>query len=340
MNPDISVIFDGAAAAFSDPMPRQAGGHDPHYTGFNLQQLELSVNSAVDPFFHFNSNLVFGPDGFELEEAYGTTTALPYNLQARVGQFLTRFGRINATHPHGWDFVDQPFIASKFLGGDGNRGLGAEVSWLTPLPWYGELVGSVTEARGESTARSFMADADPFYERTPADLEAVAAFQQFFPLSRDWALNWGLSAASGPNPAGRAELVGTDLYVKYRPLQEGAPTVVGWTTELMARHRSDATAAGGLVDYGGYSALTWKFAQQWGTGARYEYGSGVPGDPLDPDWVSARHRGSLDLTFWPTEFSRWRAQASVDVSTWRPQPAYAAFLSYEFVTGAHGAHKF
>lgn len=340
MNPDMSFILDAAIAGFSNPNPLQAGAHDPNKNGFNLQQVEMSISSAVDPFFSYNSNIVFSQFGVEVEEAYGTSSALPWDLQVRLGQFLTRFGRINPTHPHTWEFVDAPFILGKFMGGEGNRGLGAEVSWLTPLPWYGELILSETEAQGEATARSFYGPTD-LGVRSPADVQTTAAFQQFFPLSRDFALNWGLSAATGPNPTGRAnrsDLFGTDLYLKYRPLEGGSPTIVSWTTELMARRRQVPNDL--LVDYGGYSSLFYRFAEQWATAARYDYGSGLANDPLDPDWTGDRHRITADVTFWPTEFSRFRLQGSVDLPTWQPAPIYATMFSYEFVTGAHGAHKF
>ncbi len=153
---DLSFILDAALAAFSSKEPLQQGDHDPTHNGFNFQQLELSVRSVVDPYLRFDSNIVFRPEGVEIEEAYVTTLDLPANLQVRAGQFLTRFGRLNNTHPHAWDFVDQPFAFSRVFGGEGNRGLGVEASWLTPLPWYVELVGSATDAHGEGTARSFL----------------------------------------------------------------------------------------------------------------------------------------------------------------------------------------
>lgn len=103
---DLSFILDVAAAAFTSKEPLQLGGHDPTGNGFNFQQLEMSVNTAVDPYFRFNSNIVFSQFGVEVEEAYATTSDLPANLQVRVGQFLTRYGRLNPTHPHTWDFVD------------------------------------------------------------------------------------------------------------------------------------------------------------------------------------------------------------------------------------------
>jgi hypothetical protein len=340
MNPNISLILDVAAAAFSDPAPMQLGGHDPRRNGFNLQQLELSMGSAVDPYLRFDSNIVFSQFGVEIEEAYATTLDLPLNLQARAGQFLTRFGRINNTHPHAWDFADQPLVIGKFMGAEGNRGLGAEASWLVPLPWYGELVGSLTDATGGASARSFYGNA-AFDVLSPLDTQATLAFKQFFPLGADWSLAWGLSGASGPNPTGRAnrsDLFGTDLYLKYRPLSGGSFTEVAWTTEMIARRRQVPDRL--LADYGGYSSLFWRFAPQWGTAARYELVSGAANDYLDPEWVGDRSRVSADVTFWPTEFSRLRWQVSMDRPSWRPEPIYGTFITLETVIGAHGAHHF
>ncbi|MFL5320197.1 MAG: zinc-regulated TonB-dependent outer membrane receptor [Myxococcaceae bacterium] len=353
MNPDISVILDVAGAYFSDPAPLQQGGHDPTHNGFNLQQLELSFNRSVDPYFRFDSNLVFGPDGFELEEAYATTLDLPYRLQARAGEFLTAFGRINQTHPHSWDFVDQPFIMSRYFGGDGNRNLGAELSWLSPLPWYVELVGSATQANGESTARSFFGPDDDARVRHFSDFQYTAALKQFFDVTDDLSLLWGLSTAQGPTPTGHAQLYGTDIYLKYRPLTGEGWTTVSLQAEAIYRIRDanlgtpETPANFRLHDYGGYAQLFYRFEKRWGVAGRFDYGSAtrfsngkVTADELDPEWTDARERYSANLTFWPTEFSRLRLQASMDRPQWREQPVFAAFLALEVVVGAHGAHKF
>lgn len=339
MNPDISVILDAAAAAFSGP-PDQLGGHDPRQNGFNLQQLELSIGSVVDPYWRFDGNLVFSQFGVEVEEAYATSTALPANLQVRAGQFLTRFGRLNSTHPHAWEFVDQPLVLGKFFGGEGNRGLGTEVSWLSPLPWYLEVVGSASEAHGASTARSFFG-ADNLGVQSLADLQLTGAVKQFFPFGPDWSLAWGLSGATGPNPTGRSnrsEVYGTDLYLKYRPLRDGDWTTVSLTTEAMARRRQ--VPGGILADEGLYSTLFWRFDQRWGVAARHEAVTGVANDPLDPTWTGTRQRTSANVTFWPTEFSRIRLQASSDQRADQPNPVYGVFLAFETVIGAHGAHHF
>ena len=252
MNPAISFIADFAAAYFSEDEHLQTGGHDPVNTGFNLQQLEMSVESDVDVYFKLKSNIVFSLFGVEIEEVYGTTLSLPFNLQLRAGQFLTRFGRINNTHPHTWDFVDQPFIIGKFFGSEGNRGLGTEISYLFPLPWFVELIFSATSADGEATARSFYGSENLGVD-TPLDLQFVTALKQFFPLSDNLSLFFGLSYASGPNPTGRdnrTEIYGADLYLKYKPITYASYTVIKLQAEYMMRTRQ--IPLNRLIDHGGF----------------------------------------------------------------------------------------
>jgi len=346
LNPELSLIADFAAAYFSQDENLQTGAHDPTETGFNLQQLELAASAAVDPYLRFDANLVFGLFGVELEEAYGTTLDLPLRLQARFGQFLTRFGRINSTHLHAWDFVDQPFAIGRVFGAEGNRGLGLELSWITPLPWYVELVGSATGAAGEGTARSFFG-ADDLGVDSPADLLYVTALKQFFPVSDDWSLMLGFSGAFGPNSTGRdnrTEVYGTDLYVKYRPITRQSSTIVALQTEWLYRRRQVPSDV--LADVSGYAQLFWRFDQRWGTAARYEYGSpafdsggDAISDPLDPGWTESRHRVSANVTYWPSEFSRFRLQAGRDMPG-AVDGIWAVFLAAELVTGAHGSHAF
>lgn len=347
LNPDISFIADVAFAYFTADAPRMSGGHDPQANGFTLQQLELSVGKSVDPYFRFDSNIVFSLFGVEIEEVYATTLALPGGLQVRAGQMLTRFGRLNNTHPHAWEFVDQPFAIGRVFGGEGNRGLGVEASWLAPLPWYVEVVGSATGAAGEATARSFYGADDLGFE-TPADLQATAAVKQFFPLGNDLSLFWGLSYAGGPNPTGignRSEVYGTDLYVKFRPISAGGDHSVALQTEWLYRRRQ--VPGDVWADVSGYAQLAARFSPRWGAAARYELGTPAVGldgavvdDTLDPEWTANRHRVSLAGTFWPTEFSRIRLQGQTDVAEWEDHPEYAALLAFEFNVGAHGAHAF
>ncbi len=340
MNPALALIADFAIAYFSERETAQRGGHDPRETGFNLQSLELSVQAAVDPYFRLDANIVFQLYGVEIEEAYATTLSLPLNLQVRTGQFLQRFGRVNETHPHSWQFVDQPLAIGKFFGGDGQRGLGLEVSALLPLPWYVEIVTSAMKDAGDANARSFYgASAQPVDGLE--DFLYFVAIKQFFPLTSNWSLSWGLSALFGPNATGRdnrTEIYGTDLYLKWRPITQGSYSVVSFESEWLLRRRQ--VPGDVLQDVAGHAQLFWRFARRWATAARYEFASGAGNDDLDPGQDSAEHRVAGNVTFWPTEYSRLRLQYGVDVAGFRPDPVHSVVFALEWVAGAHGAHRF
>lgn len=347
MNPDLAFIADFALAAFNTDTPRMGGAHDPQVNGFNLQQLELSVGSAVDPYLRLDGNIVFGQFGVEIEEIYATTLGLPGRTQLRAGQFLTRFGRLNSTHPHSWDFVDQPFALSRLMGGEGNRGLGVEASVLLPLPWSVELYLSGTMANGEATARSFWGPED-LGVRGPQDIQSTAVLEQFFPFGPDLSLLWGLSYAGGPNPSGRdnrTELYGTDLYLRYRPTTRQSSLVLTLTSEWILRRRQVPDDV--LCDVNGFTQALWRFSPRWAVAGRWELGTvawgldGTPAtDPLDPDWTATRQRYAVNTTFWPTEFSRLRAQVHLDDAGWDPRPQLGAMLAFEALIGAHGSHEF
>jgi len=352
LNPEMSFLFDGSASWFSLDPPLQTGEHDPDRSGFKLQQLELAVGASVDPFARFDANIVLKGDELEIEEAYATTLALPFSLQARAGAFLTRFGRQNEQHPHAWSFTDQPLVYGKVFGGDNNRGLGAELSWLTPLPWFTTISAAVQEAAGGCCARTFAPEETPQL-RSPLDLVTTAVVEQFFPLGDDLSLLWGVSAQTAASSAGRAEIAGTDLLLRYAPVAGHGRWSLDWQTEVIGRARHDVdpllgalaaapspTSAAPLLDVGGYTQLVWRIDPQWEIGARFEYVSGVVDDPLDPDWTGRRLRTAAQTTFYPSHFSRVRLEASVDQPSWLGAPIFAVMAQLEVLIGAHGAHPY
>lgn len=344
MNPDISLILSLAGAWFSDE-PDMRGGHDPSNFGFNLQGLELAVGSDVGPYFRFDSALVFYQGGVEMEEAYASTLALPAQFQARAGQFKTRFGRLNSTHLHQWNFVTQSLLNAKFLGGEGLRGLGAEVSRLAlwvpgTFRWYLAAQNISSGATGRSFAPS-SSDIETF-----SDLTVTARAEEFVELSSNWDLLFGLSYANGVNKTGRdnrTEIYGADTYLKWRPRTEGGRSQVGWQTEFMLRRRQVPGTV--LQDFGVSSWVQWTINKRWATAIRGEYISAVDSDPLDPEWNEDRQRAEAQVSFAPSHFSRLRLQYGLDHMPYRAGTSddewvQMVLLQAEFSVGAHGAHSY
>ncbi len=369
-NPDISLNGLFSAGLFSDPENLQFGGHDPKERGFTLQGLELALGATVDPHLRADANLAFilenGESLVEVEEAYLTTLALPYRLQFIGGQFFTRFGRINSQHPHTWSFADQPVIANRLFGPDGLRNPGMQLSWLAPLPFYLELMGSVQNAKG-ATAVSFLSEsgeeehahgggqtfgARPLLTRdvhSLNDLLYMGRLKSAWNPSDTVEAVMGVSGLWGPNAGGpdtQTEIFGLDFYGQWKPLnaEGGFPFVALQAEGMWRRYEADDVTVGDLFpaetlrDSGFYAQGLWGFTRRWVAGTRVEY---ADGDDAQNPLRDKRLRLSPNLTFYPSEFSKCRLQYNVDFAEHKEDKAiHAVFLQFEFLIGKHGAHLF
>jgi hypothetical protein len=369
LNPAISLdgLFDYAQFNNGNPL-HFVGGHDPYQNGFNLQQVELTMSANVDPYFAANANIVLNHEGgVEVEEAYATTTSLPYNLQAKAGTFLTAFGRFNPTHPHAWSFVDQPLVIGRTFGGDGLRSLGAQLSWLTPLPWYSELMVSAQNSNSETTISFLGAQFTPGGETEPVaqtmrsikDAIVLLRSNNFVSVTDDFLANFGASYVEGKNPqttTSRTRIVGGDIYLKYRKPEELA--FIGLQAEILRRSYDTATEQAN--DWGWYAELTYRLPEgweRWHIGLRYDWISATTCPVYDsiqgnieapaPGSASAqnpnqgeRWRISPAITFYPSEFSKLRFQYEYDHAPVFAHAQQVGNIQFEFMIGSHGAHKF
>jgi cell division protein FtsB len=167
---DVLAGAGGSTVGDEELQRLEGGDHDPRKNGFTLQNVELSLAGAVDPYFTGETHLIFfvdpanGDTTVEMEEAFLTTTGLPFGLQVKAGFFFTEFGLINPNHPHAWHWQDQPIINTRLFGPDGMRQAGLRVGWFLPVPWSSELLLGAQNANGEIMA-SFLANEDFFGER-------------------------------------------------------------------------------------------------------------------------------------------------------------------------------
>jgi hypothetical protein len=187
----------------------------------------------------------------------------------------------------------------------------------------------------------------------------------------------GSSAAFGPNNSGeagqetRTEIYGVDLTWKWKPPgQSGGFPFVAWQTEgIWRRFKAgdfdwdenanglvddgeldgngdgvpDAYSSERLNDYGFYSQLTYGFRKGWVAGLRYDWVTSNKGDYESisgrDESRAERWRISPNLTWLPTEFSKIRLQYNYDDRAFRGTD-HSIWLQFEFILGAHGAHKF
>lgn len=357
----------------------QGGGHDPRKRGFTVQNMELSLSGAVDPYLTGEAHIIYfldplsGETEIELEEAFMTTTSLPYGLQIEAGHFFTEFGRINPQHPHQWHWQDQPVINTRLFGPDGMRGPGFRLAWLSPLSWFSELHFGMQNANGETMA-SFLASEEffeerpiagrPFVERevqSTSDMLYLARLDNSWDLSDETTMKIGLSGLFGPNatgPEGETRIYGADLIVKWRPAQ----TERGWPflileSEIMKRNYKASAFFDDsdplniidlqeetLSDQGFYVQLLYGFKPGLAAGLRYDYAKGsgesVGGRDNDP-FRDDRSRISPLLTWMPSEFSRIRLQYNHDrADHLAEKDAQSVWLGFEYIYGAHAAHVF
>ena len=369
MNISFNGQFSGAMSSSSHLSSLEVSDHDPQQTGFNARNLEIALDGAVDPYFEGFVNLVFkldnqGETAVEAEEAYMQSTSLPDGFQVRAGQFFAPFGRINAQHPHVWDFVDAPLAAGRLMGSDGLRGIGAQISWVTPLPWFSQVMVSMQNGVG-NTGYSFrnLGDTGTFMGRRTIDrtlrgvqdLVFVPRWENSVDLSPTQTVLAGVSGAFGPNDTGpnaRTEAYSADVFYKWKPANaEGGWPFVKWQTEAIYR---TFHAGRGLDnsfpieetfdDWGLYTQVVWGFKKGWDWGIRGDYlHMAASAFNEDPDRQS-RTRLSTALTWHLTEFSKLRLQYNHDILHATPflsaGDENSVFLQFEFNLGSHGAHKF
>ena len=371
---DIGVNLLGAAGTSTVDNEKikqlQGGEHDPKRRGFTFQQAELSLKGAIDPYLTGEAYVIASEDDVELEEAFITTTSLPWDLQLEAGYFLTEFGLNNPTHAHAWDWQDQPVMVTRFFGPEGQRAAGFRLAKLLPTPWFSELhVGSQDPTREQMP--SFQGEYEsPFEEsvggferaRTDevdslGDLTWLGRWVNAWDFSSETSAQLGLSFLRGSNTTGTdgdTYIYGTDLKVTWHPAKSfrGWP-FLKWESEFAFRDYQvdtgnpdfDSSEHSDLEDVGLYTQLLWGFRPRWEAGLRFEFAKGsddalIPRD--DDPLRDERYRVSPLLTWRPTEYSRFRLQYNYDDADFLEgsDPAHSVWLGFDASFGAHPAHKY
>ncbi|MBI1846279.1 MAG: hypothetical protein HYR86_04820 [Candidatus Rokubacteria bacterium] len=331
------LLFDmGVAGDFVGNVTRRgvdkanAGTFAGRENRFFPREVELSLFGQIDPYARAEVRIEAGEDrpgtetSVSLAEASITLLTLPYGTQAKLGQMRNRFGWSNIIHEHDLPWVDRPDVYRVFLGEDGLREKGLEVTWLPLLPFYLELLGGVFNG-DNATAFGFGKLDNPL---------VTGRARTYFDLTDEHAIQVGFSFASGETDQHhRSTLLGYDVKYKYRPEGWLHPLLTVASEGLYSR-RNDA--------FGYYVWSELQPWRRWALGTRWDW-TQFPESP--------GHQWAIEpyLTFAPSEFFRLRAGYKHTVRSTRigfsdndanGRIADELFLQATFSLGAHPAHPF
>ena len=371
MNVSFVGLTDFGWSSTPDVEKLQAGDHDPKVRGFSVRNAELALDGAVDPYFKGFTNIVYkldnnGETAVELEEMFVLTTSLPNNLQLKVGQFFAEFGRQNPQHPHSWGFADQPLVLNRMFGPDGLRSQGIRLSWLLPTDFYSEASLAVMNSSG-GAASSFRSEESGTIHGGAAidrsvkgigDMLYVPRIATSVDLTDTQTLLVGASGAFGPNNSGEntsTRIYGADLYWKWKSTHadQGFPFVSVQSEYLFRQYDaakrstvvdpaigapSVSLPAATLKDDGAYAQILWGIRPRIVAGIRGEYAHASNAAYVTAERAD-RTRWSPNLTWYPTEFSKFRMQYNYDHRAGIGDD-HSLWFQFEFLLGAHAAHKF
>lgn len=260
---------------------------------FSLQEFELDLQSALDPFSRTRFTLSVSQGELEIEEGYINYASLPGGLTLVAGKFRQTFGALNRQHSHALPQSEYPEVLRTFFGDEGLAQTGLSFDWLLPRGWAtaNEVTLQVTD--GESEA---------FGGESFQSLSALAKLKSYWETSDASWFEWGLSGVVGESPGpGRNRIWGTDLTYHWQPPSRAKYRELTWRTEALLSQRDDGT--GRRVDaWGGYSYLEGLVRLNLYLGVRLDRVE----DPLEPSlttWAVVPY-----MTWWQSEFVRLRAE--------------------------------
>ncbi len=314
---------------------------------FFPREIELSLFGQIDPYARGEVRIEAAEE-FEdgardlhlgLAEAHMTLLTLPWGTQAKLGFMRNRFGLLNQLHLHDGPQIDRPNVLVKFLGEEGLRESGAELTWVPPLPFYLEaLVGVFNGDNEEAFGRGSL--------KAPL---VTGRLRTFFELGDTSAIQFGFSGASGETEdKRRSTLAGFDLKYKLTPEGWRHPLLTIAGEALYGNRLVNVFDDAGVGEertrkrFGWYAYGEVQPWRRWLGGIRYDSTQ----YPVDPgrEWAVEPY-----VAFLPSEFLRFRLAYKHTERSHRfmgPDDRGSASIVDEFlfqmtfILGAHPAHPF
>jgi hypothetical protein len=251
----ISLVAGETTGSTGPPRP---GSHDSP-SQLRVQAIEpglsLRLHEHLEGFItgHFSYGEEEGWEE-ELEEGFGKVMKLPGGLELRGGRMLNRFGERNAKHRHAWNTIDQHLVIERFLGPDGLKTDGAELTGYLP----GTLDAAWTLSLGEVPESPHDHGEEPSMQW----VDELITGNLVMSVNRDdfHRFRFSSSFALGDNTlAERTRIAGLGVQYLWREngLEAGGRQL-RWMSEGMVRDFSSADEAFPAAhDFGFYTELTY-----------------------------------------------------------------------------------
>ena len=284
LNPEISATGDFRLSA------RDEG---PQTDNADLREVEVAIQSVLDPFSSARMFLTFSEEEVGVEEAYITWTGLPGRVRVDAGKLRQQVGDLNRWHLHALPETEYPLVYQRFFGDEGLEGVG--LSLYTALPF--SLAGATHEIWLQGTS----ARSEPLYAdgRQPT---LLGRLQNFWQLTPSVYAQVGVTATGGnsADAALKSRVIGGDVRVTWRPPQSGTRNEVTFRAEGYRLHADDA---GTVTDrYGTFLDLQARTTRRLVFGVRYDWVE-APRGLADTEW-----RITPAVTWWQSEFVYLRLQ--------------------------------
>jgi hypothetical protein len=284
LNPEIS--FTGNVLGVTSSVARD---------DFRLQEFELDLQSALDPFSITKWTLAFSEEeGVAIEEGYVQYPSLKGGLGLTVGKVRQSFGVLNRWHLHALPQTEYPLVLQSYFDDEGLAQTGLSVDWLLPRGW-----ADANRLTLQATDGSNEAFGGEDFER----LALLGRITSYWDLSPATYLELGLSGVGGGNGAGGDTRVwGADLTVDWAPPGRSKYREVVWRTEALLSERDDPETGLSAEAWGGYSYLEALLARNLWAGVRYDRVE----DPLAPERLT--EAVVPYVTWWQSEYVRLRGE--------------------------------
>jgi hypothetical protein len=345
---DMGVVGDFVGNITQSNVDQADGGT---FTGrenrFFPREVEMSFFGQIDP-YAYGEVRIEAAEEFEdgtreihlgLAEAHLTLLTLPWGTQAKIGFLRNRFGLLNQLHQHALPQIDRPDVLVQFLGEEGLRESGMELTWVPPLPFYLEALAGVFNGDNEES----------FGHGSLKSPLVTGRLRTFFELNDSNAIQLGVSGATGETEDGRRNtLAGFDLKYKLRPEGWRNPLLTIGGEALYGNRLVEVFDDAGVGEqrrrdrFGWYAYAEVQPWRRWLGGVRYDNTQ----YPVEPgrQWAVEPY-----VAFMPSEFLMFRLGYK---HTERSHPFMGTdgqgsarivdefLFQASFILGAHPAHPF